>query len=45
MKKGERRDSVEFNVSAVVTIIPVIATAVVARNQSSVLANSDLIRE
>src|ERR1700734_4208293 len=37
------RGSVELNVAAVVIMMPPIATAVVARNQSSVLANSDLI--
>ena len=37
------RPSGEVNVSAVVRMMPPIATAVVARNQSSVLANSDLI--
>ena len=37
------RGSVELKVSAVVMMMPAMAMAVVARNQSSVFANSDLI--
>src|SRR5580704_16165389 len=37
------RGSAELKVDAVVRMMPPIATAVVARNQSSVLAKSDLI--